>query len=179
MSLTLPETTKSYGNQRLVVLSSVPSDIDGATITEILAGDNITCHMVGDWWPTASTEKVTRQRKMCQTRTTTTLGTTTHEVPALRYTANPQTANAPGGDGNEAFDALAEGASVFLVQILGLPGNTLPVATNKYRLFPVDLGPQVWAASADDAGGEFVITQEVSISEGYDEPVDGVVAAAP
>lgn len=177
MTLSLPETTKSYGNQSLVVLSAAPASLTAATAAEITAGDNITCHMIGDWWPTASTEKASRQRKMCQTRTSTTIGTTTWDTPALRYTYNPQTANAPGGDGNEAFDALTEGATVYLVQRLGEAGNTAVAATDVYRLFPVDLGPQVPGASADDAGGEFIITQEVTLAEGYDEPVDGVVAA--
>lgn len=177
MTLQLPETTKSYGNQRLIILSAAPVSLTAVTAAEATAGDNITCHMIGDWWPTASQEKVTRQRKMCQKKTTTTLGTVTHEVPALRYTANPQTVGTPGGDGNEAYDACTPETTVYAMQILGLPGDTAAAATNAYRLFPIDLGVQVWGTSADDAGGEFIVTQEVSLAEGYDEPIEGVIAA--
>lgn len=177
MTILLPNTTKSLGAQSLIVLTSAPADLDAATAAEVLAGENITCHMVGDWWPTAATEKTARQRKMCQTKTATTLGVTTWETPTLRYTYNPQTIETPGASGNEAYEALPEGATVYLVQRLGLPGNSAAAATNNYRLFPVELGPQVPGTSADDAGGEFIINQEVSLLEGYDEPIDGVIAA--
>lgn len=177
MPVILPDTTKSYGAQSLVVLTTKPTNLEAATAAEITAGENITCHMVGDWWPTAATSKVARQRKMCQTKTSTTIGETTWDTPRLMYTYNPQTIDTPGSAGNEAYEALPEGATVYLVQRLGKSGTSDVVATDNYRLIPVDLGPQVPATSADDAGGEFVIVQEVSFAEGYDAPVDGVVAA--
>ena len=65
--------------------------------------------MVGDWWPTAATSKVAKQRKMCQTETSTSLGETTWDTPRLMYTYNPQAIDTPGSDGNEAYEALAAG----------------------------------------------------------------------
>lgn len=177
MTVTLPETTDSYGAMSLVVLTSAPADLDSATAANITAGENISCHMIGDWWPTAAQAKVTRQRKMCQTRETQALGRVTWETPRLRYTYNPQTIDTPGSAGNEAYEALAEGAEVYLVQRLGKAGNSAVVATDTYRLFPVELGAQVPGVSSDDEGGEFIIDQEVSLLDGYDEPIDGVVAA--
>lgn len=177
MTILMPETTGSYGQLSLVILTVKPTDLTAITAAEITAGENITCHMVGDWFPTASTDKVARQRKMCQTKTTQALGTTTFDTPALQYTANPQTAGTPGGDGNEAYDALPEGATRYAVLRLGKGGQTALAAADAYQVFPIDLGPQVWGASSDDAGGEFVINQEVAFAEGYDGPIDGVVAA--
>lgn len=177
MPVLLPDTTKSFGAQSLVVLTTEPATPAAATTTEITAGENITCHMVGDWWPTAATSKVAKQRKMCQTKTSTTLGETTWDTPRLMYTYNPQELDSAGAEGNEAYEALPEGTTVYLVQRLGVSGTSDFAVGDNYRLIPVDLGPQVPATSADDAGGEFVIVQEVSFAEGYDSPVDGVVAA--
>ena len=66
---------------------------------------------------------------------------------------------------------------VGIVQRLGKSGTSDFAASDKYRLFPVELGPQIPGASAEDAGGEFVINQEISFADGYDEPVMGTVAA--
>ncbi|MCM0622719.1 phage tail tube protein [Nocardioides bruguierae] len=177
MPVLMPDTTSSFGSQSLVILTSEPASLTAITAAEVTAGDNITCHMVGDWWPTAATAKVSKQRKMCQTKTATALGETTWDTPTLMYTYNPQSVGTPGADGNEAYEALAEGTTVWLVQRLGKSGTSDLAAADAYRVIPVELGPQVPGTSADDAGGEFVISQEVAFADGHDAPVDGVIAA--
>lgn len=178
MTVTLPETTDSYGAMSLVALTSAPADLEAVTLAEITAGENISAHMIGDWWPTAAQNKVTRQRKMFQTRTNQKLGTVTWDTPRLRYTYNPQTIDTPGSAGNEAYEALPEGAEVYLLQRLGKAGDAAFAASDTYRAFPVDLGVQVPGVSAEDEGGESIIDQEVALQDTYDAPVDGVVAAA-
>lgn len=175
MTIQMPETTKSFGALSLAVLTSEPADLDEVTPTEANAGENITCHVVGDWWATATTDKVTRQRKMCQVKVTSALGVTTWETPTLTYTVNPQTIDTPGAAGNEAYEALPEGGEVYLLQRIGVSGTTTFTAGDAYRLFPVELGPQVFGASADDAGGEVVVNQEIAFLGGYDGPVDGII----
>ena len=177
MPVSLPPTTGSFGNLSLVVLTTKPADLAAVPLASLTAGKNITCHVYGDWFPSASTEKVTRQRKMCQVKVSQSLGTTTHETPALQYSYLPQSVGTPAAAGNEAYEVLPEGGVVYLVQRLGKAGTSDIVATDKYRLFPVELGPQIPGASAEDAGGEFVINQEISFADGYDEPIMGVVAA--
>lgn len=176
MTISMPETTKTFGAQRLVVLTTKPANLAAVTNVAALAGKNITCHMVGDWWPTASTDKVTRARKMCQVKTTQALGVSTWETPALQYTYNPQKVGTAGYAGNEAYEALPEGATVYLLQEIGLTGTTATTVGDAYRLFPVELGPQVPGSSSDDAGGEAVINQEIAFLNGYSGPVSGVLA---
>lgn len=178
MTIVMPETTGSFGNESLVILSAKPADLAAITPTELAAGENVTCHMVGNWLPTASVDKPARQRKMCQTKTTPALGVSTYDTPALQYTANPQAVGTAGAPGNEAYEALPEGATRYAVVRLGKGGRTALAADDAYQVFPIDLGPQVWGVSSDDAGGEFVINQEVAFADGYDGPVDGIVAAA-
>ena len=178
MTITMPETTKTYGAQALLSLATEPADTAAMTTTEATAGKNLSCHVLGSWWPTATTEKVSRQRKMCQTKVTQSLGSTTWDAPALQYTYNPQTVGTPGSDGNEAYEALPEGAIRYLAMRIGISGRTAFGVGHAYRLVGVRLGPQVPSQSADDAGGEATITQEIEFLEEYsDGPVDGVIVA--
>lgn len=177
MTLTLPETTDSYGKISVVVLTTKPTNLASIPVASIAAGENISCHLYGDWMPTASTEKVSRQRKMCQTKITQSLGTTTWETPALQYSYVPQSVGTPGASGNEAYEALPEGAVVYAVQRLGLDSDAAYTAGEKVRVWPLELGPQVPGTSSEDAGGEFVINQETAFASGYDGPVDGILAA--
>lgn len=178
MTVTMPETTKTFGQQSLLVLTAEPAAPDALATTEATAGENITCHLLGSWFPTAETEKVSRARKMCQTKVTQSLGATTWNAPALQYTFNPQTVGTPGGAGNEAYEALPEGAVVYLALRTGKGGQTAFGTGDAYQLLGVRLGPQVRGQSSDDAGAEATVTQELEILEEYsDGPIDGVVAA--
>lgn len=176
MTLTMPETTDSFGNISLVVLTTKPTNLASIPLASITAGKNVSCHVYGDWLPTASTEKATRQRKMCQTKQTQSLGSSTWETPALQYSYIPQSVGTAGASGNEAYEALPEGATRYGVQRLGKASGSAFVAGDKIRLWPLELGPQVPGVSSEDAGGEFVINQETAFASGYDGPVDGVVA---
>lgn len=177
MTISMPPTVKSFGNESLLVLTSLPAAPAAITSANVTAGKNITCHVVGDWYATAETNKVARQRKMCQTKVTEALGVSTWQTPDLIYTGMPQLVGTPSSPGNEAYEALPEGAIVYAVQRLGKGGKTAFVSGDKYLLWPLELGPQVWGPSADDEGGEFVLTQATAFAPGYDAPIAGTVAA--
>ena len=178
MTLMEPETTDVFARQRYVVLSAMPADLAAITVAEINAGENISCHLYGDWWPTAETEGVTRQRKACSPQAAQGKGTTTWSLPGLSYSYNPQTVSTPGSDGNEAYEALEDDDQVVVVKLIGVdPKATVSAAAEDYIAYPVDLGPRVEAASADDAGGEASINQAAFLQAGYSSPVRGVIAA--
>jgi len=178
MTLMEPETTDVFARQRYVVLSAMPASLTAITAAEIAAGENISCHLYGDWWATAETEGVTRQRKACSTQAPTGKGVTTWSTPTLSYSYNPQTVSTPGSDGNEAYEALPGDDQVVLVKLIGVDPKAATSATgDDYIAYPLDLGPQVEAASADDAGGEASITQAAFLQAGYSAPVRGVLVA--
>lgn len=177
MTISMPATTSSFGNESLVILSALPADPAAATLIELTAGENITCHMVGDWYVPAETNKVARQRKMCQRKTTEALGVSTWQPGDLTYTYQPQEVSTPGASGNEAYEALPEGSTVYVVQRLGKSGTTLMASGDDYILWPLELGPQVPGPSADDEGGEFVMTQACAFAPGYSEGIAGTVGA--
>lgn len=176
MTITMPATVKSFGNETLHILTSKPANLAAVTAAEHGAGKNITCHMVGDWYVPAETNKVARQRKMCQTQTTEALGVTTWQPGDLTYTYLPQLAGTASSPGNEAYEALVQGAIVYMIQRLGKGGTTALATGDKYLLWPLELGPQVPGVSADDEGGEFVITQASAFAPGYSGPIAGTLA---
>lgn len=176
MPVTEPPVTASLGNLSLVVLSTVPANLAAIPVSAITAGKNITCHEYGDWLPGASINKVNTKRKMCKKTTPQRLGTTTHDIPALQYSYMPQAVGTAAAPGNEAYEALPEDAIRVLVQRLGKDGETDLIATDKYRAWVVQAGPQVPGVSQEDEGGDFVINQEFGWAPGYSEPILGVVA---
>lgn len=177
MTVLEAKSVKSYGNLSLVILAAKPASLTSPTSAEVAAGKNVTCHQFGDWLPTATTEKATRGRRMCQTRQGQSLGSTTYETPALQYSYDPQAVGTPGAPGNEAYEICPEGAVVYALQRLGKGGTTDLVATDKVRVIVLELGAQVPGVSQDDAGGEFVINQETALASGYTAPIDAVIAS--
>ena len=178
MTLMEPETTDVFARQRYVVLSAMPTNLAAITAAEINAGENISCHLYGDWWATAETEGVTRQRKACSTQAPQGKGQTTWSLPGLNYSYNPQTLTPSGSDGNEAYEALEDDDQVVLVKLIGVdPKASTSTAGEEYIAYPIDLGPRVPAPSADDAGGEASINQAAFLQAGYSAPVNGVIAA--
>lgn len=178
MTISLPETTKTFGKESLVVLSAAPAVKTAVTTTEATAGENISLHIIGSLFPTATTEKVAAQRKMGQSKVRQTLGTTTWDVPALQYTVNPQTLQTSGSNGNEAYEALPEGATRYALLRIGVDGNTNLAEDDGYLIVGFKCGPQVFGESAQDAGAEATVTQEVEILAEYsDGPVLGVITA--
>lgn len=177
MTISMPATVKSFGNETLHVLTTLPGAPAAITAAQVTAGKNITCHMVGDWYVPAETNKVARQRKMCETQTTESLGITTWQPGDLTYTYLPQLAGTPSSPGNEAYEAMPQGATVYVIQRLGKSGKTTLTTGDRYLLWPLELGPQVPGPSSDDEGGEFVITQACAFAAGYSGPIAGTLVA--
>lgn len=176
MTISMPATVKSFGNETLHILTAKPANLASVTAAEHGAGKNITCHMIGDWFPGAETNKVARQRKMCETQTTEALGVTTWQPGDLMYTYLPQSVGVAATPGNEAYEAMPQGATVYAIQRLGKGGKTVLATGDKYLLWPLELGPQVPGVSSDDEGGEFAITQACAFAAGYSGPVSGTLA---
>jgi len=178
MTLMEPETTDVFARQAYFILPSMPANLAAITAAELAAGENISCHLYGDWWATAETEGVTRQRKACSPQAAQGKGTTTWQTPTMTYSYNPQTVSTPASPGNEAYEACESDAQVVLVKAIGVdPKLTVQPTGTDYVAYPLDLGPQVEAPSADDAGGEAAIIQAVFLQAGYSEPVRGVLVA--
>lgn len=180
MSVTLPETTDAFGKISIAVIVAKPASLTAVSLATDLTGaaaENGSCHIVGDWLPTASIEKNARARKLCQVKQGTALGVAQWDTPTIQYTANPQSVGTPGADGNELYEAMPEGAERYVLLRLGLDGDSALAVGDKYLLIPAELGPQVWTTTTQDAGAEFAINQDMAFLAGYDAPINGVIVA--
>ena len=108
MPLSMPATVKSQGFTTLIVLTTPPAVPSAPTKAELNAGEFITCHIYGEFGATPSQNVGSSPRKMCSRVEPQQLGNVTYSINDIQYSYNPQEAASPGGDGNEAFDALAE-----------------------------------------------------------------------
>lgn len=174
MTLSMPETQKSQGYSRLVIIPTV-ADLDSITVAELTGGDNFTCHLYGDFATTVEESIGAGPRKMCARRVPQQFGNVTHTVEELQYSHLPQESDA--APGNEARAALTPGTSVVAVEFQGLDGEgSVFTAGDRYRAHQVDLGEQRWGRTGDDEFSEFSIRQSLIYSNGT-EPVQGVVVA--
>lgn len=179
MPLTQPATVKSQGNTTLIVLTTPPAIPTAPTKAELNAGEFITCHVYGEFGATPTQNVGSAPRKMCSRVEPQQLGNVTYSINDVSYSYNPQEAGAPAGDGNEAFDALTEGAEVYLVEGAGIDGLTSVLATaDVVNLYQVECGVQRRGKTGDGEFDEFNITQSFVMVDGAEPQYDYAVPAA-
>lgn len=179
MPLSLPPTTKSLGNSVIIVLTTPPASATAPTKAELNAGKFITCHLWGeDTLFTPSQGTVDGPRKRCSKVVPKELGTTTYDVTDLQYSYVPQKTTTPGAAGNEAFEALDEGAIVYLVEGDGLDGKTSALATADVISFgQVECGVQRRGRTGDGEADDFSVMQSFVLVDGASPVFDYAVPA--
>lgn len=179
MPLTPPVTIKSQGNTTLIVLTTPPAVTTAPTKAELNAGKFITCHVYGDFGATPTQNTGSAPRKMCSRVEPQQLGNVTYTINDISYSYNPQAAAAPAGAGNTAFDALTEGALVYLVEGPGIDGLTSVLAEDDViNLYYVECGVQRRGRTGDGEFDEFNITQSFVMVDGAEPQYDYEVPAA-
>lgn len=171
----MPETQKSQGYTRLVVLAAAPADAESITVAELTGGENITCYLYGDFNAGATENIGEGPRKMCARQVPQQFGNVTYTIDELMYSFLPQELDtAPG---NEAKAALTPGTTQHVVELPGLDGQgTSFAAGDQYVYHKLDLGIQRRGRTGDGEFDEFAIRQSVIYADGG-EPIEGVVAA--
>ena len=179
MPLSMPATVKSQGFTTLIVLTTPPAVPSAPTKAELNAGEFITCHIYGEFGATPSQNVGSSPRKMCSRVEPQQLGNVTYSINDIQYSYNPQEAASPGGDGNEAFDALAEDALVYLVEGPGLDGTSSVLATaDVVNIYYVECGVQRRGRTGEGEFDEFSVTQSFVMVDGAEPQYDYAVPAA-
>lgn len=176
--LPTPETELSYGAQSFVVLTTKPAALDTTgviTLTEANAGENISLHVVGSWFPTADTERASTARKMGSKKTVQVLGSSTVALPDVTVTHLAQEADATAG--NEARVSLVEDSVRYVLLRNGVPGDTPLVTGDRAKAYPIKVGRPMETQTQDDAGGEDALLIPLGFAPGYDGPVDVTIGA--
>lgn len=168
MPLTLPATTKSLGSTVVAVLTTAPAAGSGIpTVTEINAGKFITCHLYDDmstlFVPTQNTGQA--PRKACTKVVPTALGTVTYAEQEIQYSYGPQALGTPGNAANVAYEALAPGSTVTLVQLNGLSGTNSTVSASQVaNIYKVDVGVYMPTSTGNGEYDEFSVKQKMVLS---------------
>lgn len=176
MTVVYPDSTPVLGNSKVTAVTAIASLAAPKLATEINAASSVdaTCYFTAAGWaPTASTNKGTRNPRLCSRVQVDTLNRTTFTLGDLMYIYDPQ--GAAGATGNKLKTLLAEGTKIYFVERLGLDGrNTINAVAQLVRTHYVLLGPQIVSGDRTDENGEFYITQSASYVN--DGPVDGIIA---
>lgn len=179
MPLSMPETVKSQGNKVLIVLTTPPASPSAPTKAELNAGEFITCHVYGSFSASPTQNTGEAPRKLCSRVVPQQLGNVTYTINDIQYSYVPQDAGTPGAAGNEAFDALPEGADVYLVEGDGLDGKTSALATGDLvNIYHVEAGVQRRGMTGDGEFDEFSVTQSFVLVDGSEPQYDYATPAS-
>lgn len=135
------------------------------TIAELNAvtGFSLSCSLFGEQeGVSATTEKLTLPRLLCETTQYQVNGPTTYEMADLMVSFNPQGAAASAGV--KAWETMVDGLSGFLWQRQGIDATTDNVAAQFFNIIPVALGTKTPTKTGSDAAGVFAFTVPVSIT---------------
>lgn len=134
-------------------------------LTELNAagGFNLSCSVFSEQeGPTSTTNKVTLPRYICETDEYEVNGTTTHSMPDLMVSFDPQAAS--GADGKKAWETMTDGISGFLWRRQSVKATT-DLSTGQFvDVIPVTLGTKTPSKTGTGPEGVYAFTQPVSIT---------------
>ncbi len=173
MTVSMPETQKSQGFSRVVVLDSA-TNLAALTATAVSAGEILTCHIYGDFAAEGTENVGEGPRKMCSRKNPQEFGNTTDTITDLQYSHLPQEDDA--APGNEARALMTAGTTKIIVEFQGMDGKgSVFAAGDRYIAHRVKLGRQRKGRTGDGEFDQFAITQALIYADGGD-PVEGVLA---
>ena len=116
-----PAGVKTFGKETWTFVPAI-ADKNAPTVAEVTATEAL--HLQGFIYAdgaegmTVSTNKPQSPRRLIQTETYESLGTTTYAMGDVTYLVDPQAAS--GTDGKKAWETLTEGTTGFLVRRFGI-----------------------------------------------------------
>lgn len=170
-----PALVRAFGNDSWLFVPAV-AVTTAPTVAEVeaSAGFNLSCSLFGEQDGfTATTDKVTLPRRLCETVTFESNGPTSYSAPDLMVSFDPQ-ADA-GDDGKKAWEAMDDNSYGFLIRRQGKTATTVVAAGEFVDVVPVQLATKVPTKTGTGADGVYAFTQAVSIT---DTPAWNVAVAA-
>lgn len=160
-----PALVKAFGSDSwaFVPAIAVPT---APTVAEITAatGFNLSCVLFGEQEGiSATTEKVTLPRRLCETETFESNGPTNYSMADLQASFDPQ--GAASSDGKKAWEAMDDNSTGFLVRRQGVTATEDFTAGEFVDVVPVQLGKKVPTKTGTGADGVYAFTVAVSITD--------------
>jgi hypothetical protein len=170
-----PALVKAFGSDSWAFVPAV-ADVNAPTTAEVTAatGWNLSCTLFGDQEGlSATTEKVTLPRRLCETETFESNGPTNYSMADLMVSFDPQAAS--GEDGKKAWEAMGDNSTGFLIRRQGVTATEDFAVGDFIDVVPVQLGKKVPTKTGTGADGVYAFTVAVSVT---DTPAFSVAIAA-
>ena len=161
---TKPALTLAFGTDGWGFVLAV-ANINAPTLLELNAvtGFSLSCSVFDDQGGiSATTEKVTLKRLLCETQQFQVNGPTTYDMADLMVSFNPQGAAASAGV--KAWETMTDGISGFLWNRQGVTATTDLVLGQFANIIPVQLGTKTPIKTGSGPGDVFAFNQPVSIT---------------
>lgn len=160
-----PALVRAFGNDSWAWVPAI-ANVAAPTALELEAATafNLSCSLFGEQEGlTASTEKVTLPRRLCETETFESNGPTAYSMSDLQVSLSPQAAS--GADGKKAWESLDDNAAGFLVRRQGKAATDVFAAGDFVDVVPAQLGVKVPTKTGTGADGVYAFTVAVSITD--------------
>jgi hypothetical protein len=170
-----PALKRAFGNDSWAWVPAVAVKT-APTVAELTAaaGFNLSCSLFGEQDGfSATTEKVTLPRRLCETETFEVNGSTNYAAPDLTVSFDPQAAS--GADGKKAWEAMDDLTNGFLIRRQGVTATSDFVAGEFVDVIPAQLGTKVPTKTGTGSDGVYAFTVGASI---VDTPAWNVAIAA-
>lgn len=149
-----PASSKAYGREKWSFVPAI-ADISAPTVAEVTAATalDISCYLFdSSTRPGQSTNLVTKERRICDTKQFQQVGDTNPSGGEITYALDPQAAS--GSDGKKAWEALVDGGTGYLVRRLGVDVDTDFTTGQFVDVFPVEFGPSMPTTVGDGESRE-------------------------
>ena len=166
-----PTATKVHGRTNWVLVLTA-GDINALTVAELTGASSLDITRIAfdsTGKPAQSTNRVTAQRRLGDTKTYEFIGDSSITGGDLVYAFADQAA--AGEDGKKLFEKIPEGTTAILVERKGVPRATDFTAGQFYNAYPVEFGPSFPVDAGDAEAAEsamtaaFAITGEAAVNE--------------
>jgi len=162
---TRPASTKAFGTEKFSFVATIATITAPSLATEINAAGSldVSCYLFDSSdRPTQNTNRITRERRVCDTVQFEQIGITTMQGGNLMYALDPQAA--AGATGKKAWEKFVAGATGFLVRRAGIDVNTDYAAGQFVDVIPIEVGPHFDVKVGDGESAEWAGTNAFAIT---------------
>lgn len=158
-----PASTKVYGRDNWVLLTA--ADINAITAVEWNAASSLDITLIAfatTGKPSQTTNRVTRERRLGDTKVYEQIGTSNVVGGTLTYAFGAQAAAM--SDAKKLFEKIPEGSTFILANRRGLPRAAAAASGQFYNAFPVEFGPSFPADAGQDESAESAMAAEFAVT---------------
>lgn len=170
-----PAATKTFGRSSWILVMAL-ADITDPTVTEVTATTGLDITRIAfatTGRPTQSTNRVTAERRLGDTKQYESIGISNVTGGDLVYAFADQAAS--GADGKKLYEKIPAGTVCYLVERKGVNRATAPAAGQFVNVYPVEFGPSFPAEAGEAEASESAMTAAFAV---IDEPAINVALSA-